>query len=211
MKVYHFLKGKYALDAIANQRLKVARLNALNDPYECFHMEMDNYLARVTLKERKNLANRWYGLLCFSGDFSSPVQWAHYSESHAGVCLGFEVPSELLLKVDYSAERTFGAEFKDALDLKGVEFTKYMLSRKHEHWKCEDEYRLLLRFNEKVMDDRLVFEPFSEKLRLSEVFLGLRCGISRKEMGLILRNNGFSVNVSKMAMSEDAYKMVRIP
>ncbi|MFI8380824.1 DUF2971 domain-containing protein [Pseudomonas sp. NPDC079086] len=210
MRVYHFLKEKYAIEALKNRHLKIARLNALNDPYEYFHMETDNYLARVTLKERKNRANREYGLLCFSASYSSPVQWAHYAESHAGICLGFEVPDSSLIKIQYTEKRTPGSEFKDSLDIKGLEFIKHMLSKKHAHWNYEEEHRMLVRFPGKIMDDRLMFEPFSEKLQVSEVLLGARSKLSNKEIKSILRSNRLNVPISRVNLSEKSYSMKKV-
>jgi Protein of unknown function (DUF2971) len=34
-------------------------------------------------------------LLCFSADWSNPLIWVHYSDKHKGLCLGFEIPSEV--------------------------------------------------------------------------------------------------------------------
>ncbi|MEW6177714.1 MAG: DUF2971 domain-containing protein [Pseudomonadota bacterium] len=210
MRVYHFLKEKYAIEALSKRRLKIARLNSLNDPFEYFHMETDNYLARVTLKERKNRANREYGLLCFSASYSSPVQWAHYAESHAGICLGFEVPDTSLIKIHYTEERTPGSEFKSSLDLKGLEFIKHMLSKKHSHWKYEEEHRMLVRFSEKIMDDRLMFEPFSENLQVAEILLGARSKLSNKETKTILKLSNLRIPVSRVNLSENSYSMEKV-
>lgn len=210
MRVYHFLKEKYAIEALSKRHLKIARLNSLNDPYEYFHMETDNYLARVTLKERKNRANREYGLLCFSASYSSPVQWAHYAESHAGICLGFEVPDSSLVKIHYTEERTQGSEFKNSLDFKGVDFIKHMLSKKHSHWRYEEEHRVLICFPEKVMDGRIMFEPFSENLQVAEVLLGVRSKISNKKVKAILRSNGLRIPVSRVILSERSYSMEKV-
>lgn len=210
MRVYHFLKEKYALEALQKQHLKVARLNALNDPYEYFHMETDNYLARVTLQERKKRANREYGLLCFSASYSSPVQWAHYAESHAGICLGFDIPESSLLKIQYTEERTPGSEFKNSLDLKGLEFIKHMLSKKHAHWKYEEEHRMIVRFPEKIMDDRLMFEPFSETVQVSEVLLGARNKLSNKEVKSLIKSRELGITVSRVTLSERSYSMSKV-
>jgi hypothetical protein len=43
----------------------------------------------MTLMEKR------FTLLCFSADWSHPLIWAHYSDKHRGLCLGFEIPSEV--------------------------------------------------------------------------------------------------------------------
>ncbi len=210
MRVYHFLKEKYALEAIKKQQIKIARLSALNDPYEYLHMETDNYLARVTLQERKKRANREYGLLCFSASYSSPVQWAHYAESHSGICLGFDIPETSLIKIQYTEERTPGSEFKNSLDLKGVDFVKQMLSKKHAHWRYEEEHRMLVRFPEKIIDDRLMFEPFSENLKISEILLGTRSKLNNKKVRSISRASKLDIPVSRVTLSEKSYSMIKL-
>lgn len=208
MKVYHYMKERYGIDALKNKRLKVANLDSLNDPFEYFHMDTQQYVTRVVLKNRKNITRKKFGLLCFSGNYISPVQWAHYADSHKGICLGFEIPGEELLKIEYSENRTSISEFKAALDLDSLAFMKYMLSKKHKHWEYEEEYRMLIKFKQQNLDNSLVFEPFSERLILTEVILGTRCPFSVKKMKQTLCNIGHhDVSISKVVLSETCYSM----
>lgn len=207
MRVYHFLNERYGIEAITNQTLKVSRLKSLNDPFEHYHIDTDNYGTRSVLKGRLNRANRELGVICFSKSYTSPVQWAHYGDCHRGICLGFDIPDEELFEIDYMNHRTACREFKSSLDLKGREYIKYMLSKKHEHWKYEQEVRTIIPFPENVMDDRLIFTPFGDKFSLIEIMLGLRCTISVKNIKSYLGKERHKFQIYKMEMSPIEYAM----
>lgn len=207
VRVYHFLNEQYGLQAIERKTLKVSRLKSLNDPFEYYHLDTDNYGTRTTLKDRLNRTNRELGIICFSQAYTDPVQWAHYGDSHQGICLGFDILDEELFKIEYVKHRTAGSEFIKSLDLKGKEYVKYMLSKKHEHWEYESEVRMIIPFREKIMDDRLVFTSFDSSISLKEVMLGIRCGTSMKKIKSLLRKGNQSCQVFKMEMSPTEYKM----
>ncbi len=207
MRVYHFLNKQYGMEALSKRTLKVSRLKSLNDPFEYYHIDTDNYGTRSVLKGRLNRANRELGIICFSRNYSNPVQWAHYGDSHRGICLGFDIPDEELFEIDYIQNRTSGTEFKNSLDLKGRAYVKYMLSKKHEHWRYEQEVRTIVPFTERVMDDRLIFTPFSDKLRLREVILGVRYIGSTKNIKSYLGKDKDKVQISRLEMSPTEYEM----
>ncbi|WP_368046675.1 DUF2971 domain-containing protein [Pseudohongiella sp.] len=162
------------------------------------------------LKGRLNRTNRELGIICFSQNYTDPVQWAHYGDSHRGICLGFDVPVEKVFEVEYANCRTSGKEFKNSLTLKGHEYVQYMLSRKHVHWRYEQEVRMIVPFAERVMDDRLIFVPFNEDLSLKEIMLGVRCSASLKKVKQQLGKDRHAFRVYKMEVSPTEYA-VRIP
>lgn len=209
MRVYHFLSERYGLEAIRNRRLKVGRLNALNDPFEYFHLETTNWLTRKVLHGRRNRANREYGVICFSGNYTSPVQWAHYGDSHRGICLGFDIQEEDLLPIEYVEGRSSGDEFRDYLDFKDRAFIQSMLSKKHKHWEYEQEFRCLVRFREKVLDDRLIFEDFSDRFLLRELIVGIRCEVKNKEIRSLLNSCDRGIDIFRIEASQSEYKMVK--
>ncbi|GHB61538.1 hypothetical protein GCM10008107_08000 [Psychrosphaera saromensis] len=207
MRVYHFLNEQYALDALVNKTLKVSRLKSLNDPFEYYHIDTDNCGTRSVIKGRLNRANRELGIICFSQNYINPVQWAHYGDSHRGICLGFDIPDELLFEIDYVKKRTAGSEFKNSLALQGRDYIQYMLSKKHEHWRYEEEVRTIIPFSEKVMDDRLIFTSFSDELSVREVILGVRCKSSMKDIKRYIRKLNCDISVVRLEMSQTEYAM----
>jgi hypothetical protein len=40
------------------------------------------------------------GVLCLGASWSSPVMWAHCADKHFGVALGFDVPDQLLSRIE---------------------------------------------------------------------------------------------------------------
>jgi hypothetical protein len=47
MRVFHFLQRKFALQAIERQRLKVARIGELNDPFELLAADISDRSERL--------------------------------------------------------------------------------------------------------------------------------------------------------------------
>lgn len=103
MRLYHFINEQYGLQALLKKRLKLARISQLNDPFDFAAIdgsndelpEMENHIESFDKK---------YGLLCFSEVWSNPVQWAHYSDKHKGLCLGFDC-NVSPMKMEYSEKR----------------------------------------------------------------------------------------------------------
>lgn len=46
-----------------------------------------------------------HGMLCFSEAWSDPLIWAHYSDKHKGLCLGFDIEDNDETEVNYVDER----------------------------------------------------------------------------------------------------------
>jgi len=82
-----------------------------------------------------------------------------------------------------------------------------MLSKKHEHWRYEQEVRTIIPFPRKVMDDNLIFTPFGDKFSLSEIMLGLRCATSVKNIKSCLGNERQKCQIYRMEMSPTEYAM----
>lgn len=209
LRVYHFINTRYGFDSILNRRIKVSRVSSLNDPFEYFQYQTDNHFARFLLRERRSAMNKLWGLLCFSGSYANPVQWAHYADCHRGMCLGFDVPSDRLLKIEYVKQRASFEEFQEALKLREEEFLMHMLSKKYEHWAYEEEYRLLHRFKKKTKGGELCFTDFSEDLELREVLLGARFDGDRKVLRAMLKDFDPLVRTFTVSASSGEFRMVR--
>ena len=173
MRVYHFIDQKHGLLDLENRRLKVARINELNDPFEMLGADLTDTELRRILQASKKQASEWSGFLCFSADWTSPAQWAHYAERHQGFCFGFDVADEDLKKIRYSDSRPkiatdkflnpegFSAHAKDQLY-----YTKAKC------WRYEDERRVIVSFEKCEHENGLYFVPFSDDLALREVYVG---------------------------------------
>ena len=105
MMVYKFISAKWAEVAVRDMRLKLSIFTELNDPFELSGFNLRDPAMRAFHTSQHKKITAEYGMISFSEDYKSPLLWSHYAEQHAGVCLGFEVPDEMLLKVRYRKDR----------------------------------------------------------------------------------------------------------
>ena len=91
MRVYKFLDAYFGLKSLSEKRLKISTLQDLNDPFELMPFDLGNHSQRWAVHETRRELNKQASMLCFSAGWSDPVIWAHYSDKHRGLCLGFEL------------------------------------------------------------------------------------------------------------------------
>ena len=72
MRAYHFMNEHWALSAIRSSRLKLARLDDMNDPFELLAIELPKRRDREAFNALKTEMNDTIGLLCFSRSWSNP-------------------------------------------------------------------------------------------------------------------------------------------
>ncbi len=117
-----------------------------NDPTYQRKMEKDSI--------EKNY--RKFGICCLSAVNDDILMWAHYAQSHTGLCIGFNVnrlwmiaqqlvgSNELLelMKVTYSNSK-LQINFFEAMLSDDFEHVSKFVSTKSVHWQYEKEYRLV--------------------------------------------------------------------
>ena len=99
MKLYHFLSAQNAMSDIALKRIKTSRIGQLNDPFEFLAADLLDAWKKAALENWKNKLDEQHGLICFCANWSNPLMWGHYADSHKGIALGFEIPDETASKV----------------------------------------------------------------------------------------------------------------
>jgi|GEM_PF-2044058 len=196
MRLYHFTRKEHALENIEKQRLKVATIDGLNDPFE-FYINFSKsgvLLDEEKIEEIKSNYTYKMGILCFSTKKNDPVQWAHYTDNHKGICMEFEIPREMLVKVEYLKEPVSVDVDQFNWPEKFVDATK----SKYQHWSYEREYRIVvdLRSEGVKEENGLYFADFSEYLRLKKVYSGLRCELSKEERE-VLNNAGIQLGATR--------------
>lgn len=82
MRLFHFLSAEYALQALERQRLKVARIGELNDPFELFCADMRDPVARRGFRVVKDRMSANFGFLCFCRNWRNLLLWSHYADRH---------------------------------------------------------------------------------------------------------------------------------
>ena len=190
MIVYHFTSSKFALRALRDRRLKIARINELNDPFQLCASDFSDAGARTKLEAFKNQANERYGVICFCENYHDPVLWSHYADGHRGVVLVFEIPDEQAIRVGYQPER-FKLDVDAAIQRGGFDEADLnrLISTKFSSWSYEKEIRMMCRLHDhfcqidskgkKVYFESLSLESFGvDALKLVGLIRGVRCDLS---------------------------------
>ncbi len=201
MLVYHFLNAHYGLDDLRNRRLQISRIMELNDPFEFLGVDLSDRQFRRAVKKTKTELSTTKGILCFSKTWTNPVLWGHYADKHRGVCLGFEVPSSVLEKVEYVDSRLPRPDVLDEAFMKKLLFTKFS------HWQYEQEYRVYVTLEDDI--DGLYYSEFLGQLTLKRVIVGDQSSITRAEVSGALVDLGTQVEVFKARAGFRSFDVVR--
>jgi len=156
MIVYHFISSEFALKALRDRRLKIARINELSDPFQLCAADFSDSNTQAKLETFKNQMNARNGVICFSGTYQDPVLWSHYADGHRGVVLVFEIPDDKAIAINYQPAR-----FKSDVDavIQRGGFTEsdlgQLISTKFSSWHYENEIRMMCGLNDHFLSNRL--------------------------------------------------------
>lgn len=181
MRVYNLTSTQYALSNIALRRLKIARYDQLNDPFELLAVDVASLDLRAGIFAKKKQVHSQEGLISFSRSWKNPLLWSHYAEKHAGIGLGFDIPDRLLVPVKYVQ----GLQKLNVLSIQTSRqaidnFLHRLRYTKFKGWEYEEELRQFVPLSGLEDQSGLYFIPFSDELLLREVILGPRCDIPIK-------------------------------
>jgi hypothetical protein len=182
MRVYKFLNEYFGLKSLSAKRIKISEIHELNDPFELIPFDLGDRRHRAAmLRTRDQLAADGIGILCFSAAWHDPVIWAHYSDKHKGICLGFEIPDnkDLYRLVRYEPKRLpFPRDLDTSADARDILFIKYS-NRAY-----EQEVRVCIHLPQ--AENGLYFCDFDETMQLKEVIVGANCTLSRSDIAKAL-------------------------
>jgi hypothetical protein len=182
IRVYHITSAEFAISDIALQRLKLARLSDVNDPFELLALNFRERRTRKIVRDFKTTYDSNTGLLCFSGNWTNPVLWSHYGGKHRGICLGFDLDRNRAQKVNYQSDRILAnLDERDQIVLE-KQLRDILPCTKYKHWEYEDEYRVPVALKNAMEEGKLHFYPFNAGLRLKEVILGPLCELSVEDV-----------------------------
>jgi hypothetical protein len=201
MRVYMFASHDGGSAVLKDRRLRISRLDRLNDQFEFLGADLSRREHRRALRNTKRQLAKTRGLLCFSKSWHNPVLWGHYAERHKGVCLGFDLPSNLLTQVRYVTSRF---PWPDA---PSYEFMQQILLAKFVHWSYEDEYRAWVSLEE--ADGEHYYYPFSETLQLKRVLVGSESTFTRREITEALGDLQKTVETFKVRPAFRSFRVVR--
>ena len=208
-RVFHSLRSEYALQAFQNQRLKVATLNELNDPFELFAADLSDRKVRSAFRMQKRIFAKRLGMLCFSRKWRNPLLWSHYAERHRGVALRVEIKDSIGVPVQYRRGRirldveeiASSGGFSEALAEK-------LFATKSVDWSYEDEVRVPVALRDCVISDGLHFEPLGDELKIVAVMLGPLCELTPGEIQANLPT-GTHIKVYRARMAFRTFDIVR--
>lgn len=176
MRVFHLSEATHALSNIALQRIKIARFDDLNDPFELLAGELSDRDFRLAARSWKKEFHGTRGIVCFSRRWHNPVLWGHYADKHRGICLGFDIPDQYAQPIKYRRSR-LPVRFQDGKKEKGLDpsYVTDLLCTKYAHWSYEEEVRMFVGLDEGTIEHGLYFLEFSPDLVLREVIVGPLC------------------------------------
>jgi hypothetical protein len=210
VRVYHYLEAKWALDDIRRRRLKLSKIDDMNDPYEWACVRSSNERSESLLKTtRKGIAED-LGVLCFSLSWSNILMWSHYGDRHKGICLGFEIPdnAKKYRKIKYMEKVVCAPDLDSLSKIKQKPYFAWLYWGKYKGWSYEKEIRVHAD-RQRALDEETghYFVNFDEDLKLREVIAGARFPFSRKPIDDALEGHP-NVIIAKAATSEHKFELI---
>jgi len=202
VRLYYFTAWEHACENIQNHRIKISDPRDLNDPFEFVPFKLkfnDSPQRRETLKW--HIDNSGKGIICFSRSYASPLMWAHYSRNHSGICIGFDVNPDLLVKVRYRGDMMAIDETR----LTG-QVVQRMLSTKYNQWIYEKEERVFVQMDKNLAG--IQYESFSDDIRPAEVIIGIRSDKGNEVVDAV-QKSGLTLKVYKARSSLSAFRVER--
>ncbi len=190
--------SKYLIKSLEDETIGLASPTTFNDPFDCPILELLDSNEKVSTLIRQAY-NDCLKIACFSSNIELPsfdeegqkekqkgsmpeycneLMWAHYADSHKGVCIKYHFPNSLTQLADgedrvmcyfkdvrYSNQDLHLYSRKDSINLYDAFFLK------GEKWMYENELRLLF-FD---INGRPEFHSISAKNCIESVYFGLKC------------------------------------
>jgi Protein of unknown function (DUF2971) len=210
MRLYYFTNERHGLEAIRDQRLKIAIINYLNDPFEFQSIATNDENEQEKFTKFLNQMSYEVGIICMSKSWQHPLMWSHYAEKHKGICLGFEVDEGNVFKIDYRAERLrlheLGISSLDDLDQSGM---SKILSTKYKGWEYEQEYRLFSDLKDGDAVNELYFFEYTDKFMLKEIVLGFKSSVPTNKLTKLLGNRSKIVDCFKSRLDHSEFMINR--
>jgi hypothetical protein len=215
VRLYYFTSLKTAAEHILPKRqMKLSQFGKVNDPFELLCADEGDKRVRHILKVLREHWRERLGFISMSSTWRNPVMWAHYSDSHYGVCLGFDVPDiREPIPMQYDPDR-----LKLLLDptkrLGGFDesLIKKILTTKFKDWEYEHEWRVFGNLDERDSESGLYLVDFGPELVLREVIVGINCKTTVGQFAKLVRDGGpvpKSVTVFKTRAGFQHFEVVR--
>lgn len=201
VRAYHLLPSHFAFDDLRHRRLKIARFDDLNDPFDLWAVAQPDPKLRKGIRDSKQELARRFGMVCFSMSWRNPLLWSHYADRHRGIALGFDINGAKVKKVSYVPERPI----VHAVD---EEFVNHLLYTKYEDWQYEQEARVFTSLEDKDSVSGLYFADFSDDCVLQEVIVGPLSSVTESDLKAALEGNQGQVKLTKARLAFNTFNVV---
>jgi hypothetical protein len=183
MRLYHFLKARYAIDDLERKRVKISLWMDVNDPWELKPFDLSDARNLRALVGFKTRMSKQFSFVPLCTRWRSPLMWAHYAERHQGVALGFDVTDAFCTPINYVSNVYFlptakAHQMGTQLLNDGRRVIDVMLDTKFDGWSYEEEVRVFANQDGSNTENGIEFYPFSADFALREVILGEKCPLS---------------------------------
>ncbi len=208
-RLYYYTGKQWGLKALWERRLKIARYEDVNDPFELVPFDLTSRKSRKFWTEQvSRLLASSHGILCFSEDWQTTLMWSHYGEKHTGMCLGFDVPRQMAEPVQY-IDRPLRDPLDPRKELRGMstDVLESALRCKYVGWSHEREWRLRARLESAI--DGIHYKDFDDELHLREVIIGARCSLSATDVEPAVSNPPLDVEIFQAQRAHGAFEVCR--
>jgi len=208
LRAYHFLPERYALNDISRNRIKVSRLEDMNDPFELLALALKKKEHRKALQGFKAKMARRFGAICLSRSWDNPMLWSHYADQHRGICLGFDVNDKKVVKVTYDAH-SLELDLVRKLSKPGRDESigLRLMTTKYKGWVYEDEVRLFVGLSEADLETGMYFYDLGGEVKLKEIILGARSTLTRPAIAKLLPDDQPAPKIVKARFNFDTFKV----
>jgi len=160
------------------------------------------------------------GFTCFTEEWSNRLMWAHYAQSHKGLCIGFRTrprPQEIYAPLAANCLPVRYSQFRPEMSMKEIiqsnidlERLKNVVLSKDKVWSYEKEWRYLSQIHPKAKLQQTGCRINLGSDEIVEIIFGLRS--TEQTMGKIhhmLGKTKKSPKIYRTTFEEDSYELVR--
>ena len=208
MRLYHYLEAKWALDDIRRRRLKLSKIDDMNDPYEWKCVRALDEPSQWALEKTEIEIVEIYSVQCYSRSWNNVLMWSHYGDRHKGICLGFDIPDDLTREVQYLESPELVENVADASTEEKIRLIDLLMGAKYHGWSYEQEIRVNASRTDMDEETHQYFVDFSERLKLREVIAGAKFSMSKGPIEDALKGYPGDVQIVKAKRSETRFEIV---
>jgi hypothetical protein len=149
----------------------------------------------------------------FSATCTNILMWSHYAEKHRGMCLGFDVNSEKVRKVNYepAVEVIGGLSGQNLIPFfERLKWTKYIgwaYENEFRAWEDASKEKVVVKDEKTGSERHLSFVGFDADLVLKEVIAGANCTVTKQQIADALQGYG-DIRIAKLRADPKTFELI---